>query len=99
MVRTQIPEWLGIALIRSDWKRFGSCVLKDGQKSIRLNPFHSYSIRGTIRTNSNQFERSFRSMLGLIETEFPIRLYPISGFGFIRIDASYWSGMNGVELD
>ena len=70
-------------------KRFGYRFLKNGQISIRLNLIHSYSIRGTIRINSDLSERSFRSKLGLIETEFLIRLKPIFRFGFIRIEASY----------
>ena len=60
-------------------KRFVSRLMKNGQKSIRLNPINSET---SIRTNPNKSE------LGLIQTEFSIRINRNHFYlGFIQIDS------------
>ena len=61
-------------------KRFVSRLIKNGQKSIRLNPFNSET---PIWMNPNQSETKFsiqlnpnQSVLRLIQTEFSIRINP-----------------------
>ena len=63
-------------------KHFVSCLMKNGQKSIWLNPRHKSK---WIRTNLNQSE------LGLIQTKFSIRInLNDSEAGMILIENSVW---------
>ena len=66
-------------------KRFVIRLMKNGQKSIRLNPITSET---SIRMNLNQYETKFRIQinphqfeLGLIQTEFSIRINPNESIG------------------
>ena len=72
-------------------KRFESRLMKNGQKSIRINPINFKTL---IQMNPNQSESKFsiqtnpnQSELGLIQTEFSIRINPNeSKVGMIQIE-------------
>ena len=97
-----VSEPLRIILNQSE-KRFISRLMKNGQKSIRLNPINSET---TIRINQNQSETKVsiqfipnQSDLGLIRTEFSIRFNPNhSTLGFIRIHSNWKFAFYQSEL-
>ena len=67
-------------------QNFVSRLIKNSKKSIRFNPIQS---KASIRMNPNQVFNSSQSELGLIQTEFSIRIIlNESEGGMIRIDAS-----------
>ena len=72
-----VSESLRIIPIQSE-KRFVSRLMKNGQKSFRLNPINS---ERSIRMNPNESETKFTIQInpsqfefGLIQTEFSIRI-------------------------
>ena len=84
-------------------KRFVSCLMKNGQKSIRLNPINSVT---SIRMNSNHFELGFiqidsdwkfgldQSQLGLIRIDLDWKL----GFGLVRIHVLELIGLDRIDF-
>ena len=99
--KPNIPgESIGLKFIRSQSelfrfipnqskKRFVSCLMKNGKKSMRLNLNSSETSTRSNLTASFQ-SRSIRinPSLGLIQTEFSIKINPNhSDLGFIRIDS------------
>ena len=84
-------------------KRFVSSLMKNGQKSIRLNPINFERL---IRMNSNQSETKFsiqinpnQFKLGLIQTKFYIRINPNeSEVGTIQINSDIKFGLDQSEL-
>ena len=86
-------------------KRFASRLMKNGQKSIRLNPIDSET---SIRMNPNQSETKFsiqnnpnQSGLELIQTEFSIRMNQRNvsdWFRFIRIDVSELIALSRIDF-
>ena len=84
-----VSEPMQIILNQSE-KRFVSRLMKNGQKSIRLNLINSET---SIRMNSNQSETKFvnpdQSELGLVQTGFSIRINPNNfDLRFIPIDSN-----------
>ena len=77
-------------------KRFVSRLMKKGQKSIRLNLIHS---EASIRMNPNQVFNPNQSEIGLIQTEFLIRIIPTSdSFVLNRIITDWKLGMDSIAL-
>ena len=85
-------------------KGFVSRLMKNGQKSIRLNPINSET---SLPMNLNQSETKFsisinlnHPELALIQPEFSIRIHPNkSKVGVIQIDLNWKFGFGFIRID